>query len=190
MSLVANSQKKSAILVIDVQKSFTAAPYWRPDELPAFADKLVTLLAGAKAKNVPVVHILHVDEDGPFRLDSGLVTPMDFLPPEHDVRFYKTAHNAFTTTGLARWLTERGINHLVVTGIRTEQCCETTTRVASDLGYAVDYVTEATLTFPMVHPVSGREYSTAEIKEKTELVLHKRFARIVDVETCLADLVG
>lgn len=182
--------KKSAVLVIDVQKSFLAKPYWREDEVPEFADRLATLIAGAKAKNVPIVRIFHVDPEGEFSLASGLVVPMDFLPEHHDALFHKTAHNAFTTTGLAQWLTERGINHLAVTGIRTEQCCETTTRVAADLGYAVDFVTEATLTFPMTHAGSGRSYATAELKEKTELVLAGRFARIVDVETCLAGLVS
>lgn len=42
-------------------------------------------------------------------------------------------------------LTKHGIRRLVVSGIRTEQCCETTTWHASDLGWAVDYVGEATL---------------------------------------------
>lgn len=182
------SPKKSAIIVIDVQKSFPECSYWRDDDLPLFADRLSTLIHGAMAKNVPIVHIFHTDPDGPFRMESGLVTRMDFVPEHFDARFYKTAHNAFTTTGLGQWLTENGINHLVITGIRSEQCCETTTRVASDLGYDVDYVTEATLTFPMTHPVSGRTFSPAEIKEKTELVLAGRFARIVDVETALGQL--
>jgi len=74
----------------------------------------------------------------------------------------------------------------VIAGIRTEQCCETTTRVASDIGYAVDYVTEASLTFPMTHAISGRVYSTSEIKAHTELVLQGRFARIATTDDALA----
>ena len=88
-------------------------------------------------------------------------------------------HSAFAGTDLQAWLTEHGITRVVVCGIRTEQCCETTSRHASDLGYAVDYVTDATLTFPMTHPRTGRTYSPAEIKERTELVLEGRFATIV-----------
>ena len=65
---------------------------------------------------------------------------------------HKHVHNALTESGLDARLRERDINHLIVSGIRTEQCCETTTRVASDLGYRVTFVTEATLTFPMRHP--------------------------------------
>ena len=73
---------------------------------------------------------------------------------------------------------------LIVSGIRTEQCCETTTRHASDLGFSVDYVTDATLTFPMTH-ASGVVLSAADIKLRTELVLSGRFARIATVEEAL-----
>lgn len=182
------NRKNAALLVIDVQQSFTRQPYWQDADLPAYRDRQLALIAGAKARNVPIVRILHEEADGNFSRASGLVKPMDFLPDTHSVEFIKQAHNAFTTTGLQRWLTERGIRHVIISGIRTEQCCETNARVAYDLGYTVDYVTEATLTFPMTHPVSGRRFETAEIKEKTELVLHNRFARIVTVEECLRGL--
>ena len=70
-------------------------------------------------------------------------------------------------------------------GIRTEQCCETTTRNASDLGFEVDYVSEATLTFPMT-TLKGRTVSADEIRERTEMVLTGRFATIVDVDQAIA----
>jgi nicotinamidase-related amidase len=73
----------------------------------------------------------------------------------------------------------------VVSGIRTEQCCETTTRHASDLGFEVVFVTEATLTFPMTH-AAGRTWGAGEIQERTELVLDGRFARITTVAGALA----
>ena len=55
------------------------------------------------------------------------------------------------------WLRRASIGELLVTGIRTEQCCETTTRHASDLGFEVRYVSDATLTFPM-HTLRGARY--------------------------------
>uniref|UniRef100_UPI0013D5342D isochorismatase family protein n=2 Tax=Pseudomonadota TaxID=1224 RepID=UPI0013D5342D len=67
------------------------------------------------------------------------------------VVFHKARHSALVGSGLDVWLTENGIRKLLVSGIRTEQCCETTTRHASDLGYTVDYVSEATLTFAMTN---------------------------------------
>jgi nicotinamidase-related amidase len=82
---------------------------------------------------------------------------------------------------LEQWLRASGVDHLIITGIRTEQCCETTTRHASDLGFKVTYAMDATLTFPMVAR-SGRTYSTSELKERTELVLTDRFAKVVATE--------
>ena len=174
----------TALLVIDVQQSFEHAPCWSDRDLSAFQRKLNQLIEGCVARNVPVVRVFHVSPKGPFALDSGWVKPMEWVPAAHDAAFHKHVHNAFTDTGLDRWLRERKIDGLIVSGIRTEQCCETTTRVASDLGYAVDFVTEATLTFDMKHP-NGRSFTADEVKEKTELVLAGRFARIRTVAECL-----
>jgi nicotinamidase-related amidase len=80
------------------------------------------------------------------------------------------------------WLRRHGIEQLIITGIRTEQCCETTTRHASDLGYKVVYAVDATLTFPMVSK-SGRRFSVADIRERTELVLAGRFAKVMNAES-------
>jgi nicotinamidase-related amidase len=102
-----------------------------------------------------------------------------------DAIFHKHSHSALVGSGLDVWLVQQRIRRLIVSGIRSEQCCETTTRHASDSGYDVDYVTEATLTFPMTDR-HGRVWSTKEIKERTELVLEGRFARIVTVEDALA----
>lgn len=175
----------TALLLIDVQRSFEARPYWDEAALPPFRDRLLALIEGCKARGLPIARIQHVDPEGPFSLASGLVRPMAWLPEAHDVAFEKNVHNAFTGTGLDYWLRTRGVRRVIVSGIRTEQCCETTARVASDLGYAVDFVTEATLTFPMTH-ANGRSYSPAELKERTELVLEERFASIKTVAQCLA----
>jgi nicotinamidase-related amidase len=86
------------------------------------------------------------------------------------------------------WLRRRGVQRLIISGIRTEQCCETTTRVGSDLGYAMDFVSEATLTFPMTHAGTGQTFSAQDIVTRTELVLERRFARIATVDTCLSSL--
>ncbi len=176
----------SALLIIDVQRSFEQKDYWQQDDLPAFQQAILRLIDGCQTRGVPLVDIFHVDE-GPFALESGLVTPMSFLNHQPEVSVHKHVHNALTESGLDLWLRERKIKHLIISGMRTEQCCETTTRVASDLGFEVTFVTEATLTFPMTH-ASGKIFSTEEIKQHTELVLANRFATITDVDGALAEL--
>jgi nicotinamidase-related amidase len=177
---------RTALVIIDVQESFRQTPDWSEADLPAFRDAVLRLDHTAREARVPVVHVFHIGKAHPFTKESGLVTPLDWLPGTPDAVFEKHTHNAFTDTGLDLWLRRRQIDHLVITGIRTEQCCETTTRVASDIGYSVDYVTEATLTFPMTHARSGRIYSTTEIKAHTELVLQGRFARIASADDVIA----
>jgi nicotinamidase-related amidase len=178
----------SALLIIDVQQSFMHMPYWPSGHPAPFQQALLKLDAGCRQAGVPVVHIFHIDDDAPFRADSGLIKHLEWLPDCPAARFDKHVHNAFTDTGLDVWLRRRGVQRLIISGIRTEQCCETTARVASDLGYAVDFVSEATLTFPMTHPGTGQTFSAQDITTRTELVLAGRFARIVNVDTCLSSL--
>jgi nicotinamidase-related amidase len=178
---------KQALLVIDVQESFRHRPYFRAEELPAFLANLQSLIDRSRERGIPIVQVFHRepgdDRSNPFAAASGLVRPMPELELRSDAVFHKGVHSAMFATDAAggtleQWLRARAIDELLVTGIRTEQCCETTTRHASDLGFAVRYVTDATLTFPM-RTRSGREVSAAEIRERTELVLDGRFARIV-----------
>jgi nicotinamidase-related amidase len=176
----------TALIVIDVQESFRHRPYFGRDDVPAFLAAQNALIAGFAERGLPIVRVLHVEDEGAFALASGWVRPLDglidFVPT---LTVQKRAHSAFAGTELSQWLIARGIRRLVISGIRTEQCCETTTRDASDRGFEVGYVTAATLTFPMRH-ANGRDYSCAEIKERTELVLDGRFAQVLSVERALA----
>jgi nicotinamidase-related amidase len=181
------SASNAALIVIDAQESFRHRPFFRDEDLPAFVERLQALIDGARSAGVPVVQIFHLADSGPFADNSGFVTTLAPLRVEPNAVFRKRRHSALVGTGLDVWLTANGIRHLIISGIRTEQCCETTTRHASDVGYTVDYVGEATLTFPMTD-ATGRQWSAADIRSRTELVLAGRFARIATVEEALSGL--
>ncbi len=180
----------SALLLIDAQTSFRHRPYWSEAEAAPFFERTNALIAGCQAGGIPIVRILHVDgpaEAGnPFAIESGLVQPLEGLAHfDAALTTVKHRHSALVGTNLPIWLHAQGISRLLIAGIRTEQCCETTTRHASDEGYAVDFITEATLTFAMRTP-AGRSLSSADIRERTETVLAGRFATIRTVEQALA----
>jgi nicotinamidase-related amidase len=172
-----------------VQQSFTKRPYWDANELPGFVANLQQLVDRSRAAGIPVLQVFHVDEEGPenpFSRESGLIQTLPPLKIEPTEVFTKAVHSAMFASNangksLDYWLRNNGIDRLIVTGIRTEQCCETTTRHASDLGYSVSYAIDATLTFPMVSG-SGRRYSAADIRDRTELVLEGRFAKVQRTE--------
>lgn len=176
----------TALLLIDVQESFRHRPYWSENDLARFLNRTDALITGCAAAGVPIVRVYHVNEGGgaadPFSLASGLVRPLAGLAPvtpAWEVR--KHRHSALVGTGLAAWLREHGIARVIVSGIRTEQCCETTARHASDEGFEVDYVSEATLTFDMKH-LDGSPLPAHAITARTEAVLKDRFATICTVE--------
>ena len=183
------STPDAALLVIDAQDSFRHRPYFSDADLPAYLARQQALIDGAAAAGLAVVQVFHVEEQGPFSEASGSVRTLEPLRIAPDTILRKRRHSALVGTGLDAWLEARGIRRVIVSGIRTEQCCETTARHASDLGYAVDYVGEATLTFPMAD-AAGRVWSAAEIRARTELVLAERFARIATVAEALAGRTG
>jgi nicotinamidase-related amidase len=178
---------KQALIVVDVQESFRRRPYFREQDLPAFLRNVQSLIDLCGTRRIPIAQVFHEepgdDPDNPFCGASGCVRSMPELSLRADAVFHKSVHSAMFArtaggTMLEDWLRQRGIGELLITGIRTEQCCETTTRHASDLGFSVRYVTDATLTFPM-RTREGREVSVAEIRERTEMVLDGRFAQVV-----------
>ena len=179
------SHLTTALIVVDTQESFRHRPYWSDTDVAAFLGNLQALVDGAKAQGIPVVQVFHVEDSGAFSLASGYVQTMSGLSIDPAVVFHKRSHSALVGSGLDVWLVQHGIRKLVVCGIRTEQCCETTTRHAADIGYEVDFVSDATLTFAMTGR-DGRQWSPGDIKTRTELVLNERFARIATVEQALA----
>jgi len=186
-----------ALVVIDVQKSFQQRPNWAAVSDPAIVKQVDRLVSAAREAGDLVIWILHSEPETGNVFDPALghVQLMDGLVPlDSEPIIAKTSINAFTTTNLQQTLTSRGIRELVICGIQTEQCCETTTRLASDLGYDVTFVTDATATFPIAHRdapanrtidellADPSTLSTDEIIRRTEYAIAGRFATIRSVD--------
>jgi len=186
----------SALIVIDVQESFRQRPLWQAISNPGIAGDVARLVDSARARGHLVVWILHSEPGSGTTFDPAgghvrLIPPLE--PRAGEPVLTKTAHNAFTTTGLQQLLTQRGITEVTICGIRTEQCCETTARVASDLGYQVTFVTDATATNPIPHRDAPADQAVAELLvdprtlgvsaviERTEYALAGRFAAIATI---------
>lgn len=184
------SIRESALLVIDAQDSFKMLPRWERRNNPNFERNVSDLVDAYRRADLPVVFFLHTDPDPFFERDSPYIKLMDFVQRRPDeLLIVKDTRNCFTSTGLGAYLLSKSVRRIVVTGIQTEQCCETTARVGADLGYAVDFVTEATLTFPIPNTDRlGEELGTEAVVERTEYALRKRFARINTVAGLTAEL--
>ncbi|MBM2622129.1 cysteine hydrolase [Actinoplanes sp. LDG1-06] len=190
----------TALLVIDVQESFRQRPLWRTLDNPALIANVHRLVEAARASGDKVVWVLHAEPGTGNLFDpaSGHVRVVDDLQPAKDEHVVvKTSHNAFSTTNLQQYLTASGVTAVTVCGLRTEQCVETTSRVASDFGYDVTFVTDATGTFPIPHWTAPadqtvaelladpRTLSAADVVSRTEYALAGRFAAVRRVDDYL-----
>jgi nicotinamidase-related amidase len=166
---------------------------WKAVSTPDIVDRVGRLVEAARAAGDAVVWVLHAEPGNGSVFDpkSGHVHLVpELVPADGEPVITKTSVNAFTTTDLQRVLTTRGIRELVICGIQTEQCCETTARLAADLGFEVTFVTEATATFPIQHrtAAAGRtveeilaDPTTLQVEDiiaRTEYALAGRFATI------------
>ena len=183
---------ESALLVIDAQESFKVGARWAKRSNPDFEKNVGRLVALFRRHDLPVVYFLHSDVDPGFSRDDEHYRLMDFLEPaDGEPVFHKRSRNVFTGTALSELLLEKGVRRVLVTGISMEQCCETSARVAADLGYAVDFVTDATMTFPIANPERpGEELGVDAIRERTEYALRGRFAAIATAEGIVRQLEG
>lgn len=178
----------TALLVIDAQESFRQrADDWAATANPAVLDNIAHLVEHARTVGDPVVWITHSEPGtgGVFDPALGFVRVISELGPRHqEAAVTKTTINAFTSTDLQERLEGAGIRRVVICGIRTEQCCETTARVAADLGFDVEFVTDATTTSAIPSRGALAAVSGDDIMRRTESILSARgFATITDTKT-------
>ena len=128
----------TALLVIDVQRSLLDEGPWQGDELLATVRQLIDRAREAGAL-VVFIRDSRVEPDG--SIDSSL------HPLPGDLMVTKDFCDSFLDTGLHETLQAGGIGTLVVCGMQTDYCIDTTCRRAASLGYRVLLASDAHTTF-------------------------------------------
>ncbi len=100
----------------------------------------------------------------------------------------KQVNSSFIGTDLEERLRRAGISTLVIAGLTTNHCVETTTRMAGNLGFETYLVSDATATFDRRGP-DGVLHTAEEIQAMTLTNLHEEFATIVMTEDVLRGVV-
>ena len=172
----------AALIVIDVQKGFDD-PGWGERDNPGAEANIGAILAEWTDADRPVVLVRHdsVAPDSP--LDVG--QPGNAFKPvvadaRHDLLVTKQVNSAFYgDPDLHGWLGERDIHQIVIVGIQTNMCVETTARMGGNLGYDVIVPLDATHTFDLEGP-DGTRLTADELTRATAVNLHGGgFARVV-----------
>jgi nicotinamidase-related amidase len=133
----------SALLVIDVQKGLCTGP-WAAVQIDRVIANINTVAANARAAGAPVVFIQHEADEDLLRFETeGWQLDERLAVRPEDLRLRKTTCDSFHNTELQQALQSRGVDRLVVCGLQTDFCVDTTVRRALALGYPVTLVADA-----------------------------------------------
>lgn len=133
---------KSALLVIDIQNLLVEEKPFAIEERLAFWQDSVTK---ARQAGLEVIHVRHHDQElvkgtADWEIHSTVA------PLASEKIFDKTFNSAFKETGLHAYLQEKGIEQLIIMGMATNFCIDTTIKVAYELGYKVAVLQDGTTT--------------------------------------------
>ncbi|SDI50563.1 cysteine hydrolase family protein [Pseudomonas panipatensis] len=133
----------TALLIIDVQQALCAGDQAAHD-IDKVVQRINALSARARAVGVPVVLVQHEEPSGDFRLDSpGWQLAEGLAVAPEDLRLRKATPDSFLGTGLDEWLRAHGVTALVICGLQTDFCVDTSVRRALAEGYDVVLVADA-----------------------------------------------
>lgn len=181
------SPERRALIVVDVQRGFDD-PKWGTRNNPQCEDNIGSLIDHWRQTGEPLVYVRHdsTTEGSPLRPGEPGNALRDFVDGEPDLLVTKSVNSAFYgEPDLDAWLRSEGVGSVVICGVQTNYCCETTARMAGNLGYETVFVLDATHTFDQAD-LDGAVIPADQLARVTAANLQDEFAQVVST----ADLVG
>ena len=179
---------RPALVLIDIQQAFLDDAYWGPRNNPDAERNAARLLEAWRAAGLPVFHIQHqsVEPGSPLRPDRPGVAFQEVVAPlPGEPVLPKSVNSGFIGTELENRLRADGINDVVICGLTTNHCVETTTRMAGNLGFETWLVGDACATHDRTGP-DGRVWPAETIHAVSLASLHGEFATVVSTDDVLA----
>jgi nicotinamidase-related amidase len=175
-----------ALMVIDVQQGMFADPAHPPFEGLQVVAKIADLIAQARRVGAPVVYVQHDGGQGhPLTPGApGYPFHVELTPRDGDVVVVKNHCSAFQGTDLEGLLKARGITDLVVTGMQSDYCVDTTVRSAFERGFKVLLVQDGHTTFDQ------GELTGAQIRRHHNRLLDHDFARLAKAQDVIFEAFG
>ena len=138
------NMSNSALLIIDMQVGILEDqdfPIFQKEQL---ISNINALILNAKATHRPVIFIRHTEASGPLEINTkGWHISSELNVDEQDIIINKYTPDSFHQTPLTDLLKERNVQKLVIAGLQTEYCIDTTCRRAFTLGYPTILVSDA-----------------------------------------------
>ncbi|MDF2882132.1 MAG: amidase [Clostridiaceae bacterium] len=170
---------KSILLVVDVQTALIEAhPYNEQNVI----DNIKKLISVARDNQKEVIYVRHDDgkgEDLEYGTDGWQIY-YEIKPYNAEKVFEKQYNSAFLKTGLKEYLDSKKTNTIILTGLQTEYCIDTTCKAAFEYGYKIIIPEETNTTF-------DNEYLTGEelYKFYNYKIWNNRFAKVLSVDEAI-----
>lgn len=179
----------TALLLIDIQNDYFPSGKMELEGAVNAAEKGARLLSAFRAAKRDIIHIQHVSSrpDTPFFLPDtpGVEIHHRVAPIPGEAVFVKAFPNSFRETGLLEHLRHRKISKLVVAGMMSQRCVDTTVRAAFDFGFDVDLVHDACVTRSL--SFNGVVVPASHVQAAFMAALNVGFAHAIDAEeACVA----
>lgn len=182
---------KSALLILDMQDYFLEpTSHAFIPSAPAIVSRLKALAQAYYAQNLPVIFTQHLntlqDAGSMARWWNDLIridNPQSAIIPDFDFSsryvLRKSQYDAFYQTALEDNLQKKGVTQVVVTGVMTHLCCETTARSAFVRGFAVFFIVDGTATYNEDHHMAALRnlshgFATLMLAKEIQEILHQQ----------------
>jgi nicotinamidase-related amidase len=167
-----------ALVLIDIQNDYFPGGRMTLDGADAAAGNAARLLEHFRASGLPLFHIQHVSTrpNATFFIPGteGIEFHPTVAPRAGEAVIQKNFPNAFRATKLDTELRARGITELVIAGMMTHMCIDTSVRAAFDLGFKVDLAFDACATRNL--RFGDVEYPAAQVHGSFIAALNGTFA--------------
>jgi len=177
-----------ALLIIDIQNDYFPGGAMALHEPDAAAAKAAALLAAFRGRKQPVIHMQHISTrpGATFFIPNtrGAEIHETVRPADGEKVFRKNYPNSFRETPLLEHLRRAGISQLVIAGMMTHMCVDTTTRAATDLGFACSLAHDACATKALAF--NGIQASAEQVQVAYLAGLNGLFAKVLPA----AELLG
>ena len=113
------------LLVVDTQKAITNSRLYQFD---LFVSHVKELIEKARHNDIEVIFVRHDDGDGNelTKGNEGFEIYGGFQPEADEMIFDKNANSSFKDTGLLEYLQQKGENKIIIVGLQTDYCIDST----------------------------------------------------------------
>ena len=169
------------LILIDIQNMYFCEGDYKLYEPEKAGKKAAEILEKFRNENKHVIHVKHnfkVDgvENGEYLLDFNECVK----PEKKEIIISKNYPSAFLKTDLKEKLDELKADKLVIAGMMTHMCIDTTVRAAQDYGYEVTVIHDACTTKDLEW--NGKTIKAETVHDSIMASLQKIFAEVVSCE--------